>query len=275
MTTLKDALKGKLTAKQLSVLVRSFDSIGGIAIIEIPKELEKKQKLIAETLLNLHKNIKTVAKKEGIHKGVFRTQKLKIIAGERTKESEYKENNVRLKLNAEKVYFSPRLGTERKRVMEQVKKGEKVLIMFSGCAPYVCVIAKNTKAKEVVGIEINPAAHKYAEENIRLNKLSNVRLYKGDVRKVIPKLREKFDRIAMPLPKGGENFIGVALKAAKKGGLVHFYDFLHEDCFGLAREKIKAACKKAKKKCKILRTVRCGQFGPRIYRICVDFRVLR
>jgi tRNA (guanine37-N1)-methyltransferase len=274
MTTLKEALKGKLTEKQLLLLVKSFDVIGSIAIIEIPKELEKKEKLIAETLLNLHKNILTVAKKVGIHKGVFRTQNLKIIAGEKKKESEYKENNVRLKLNAEKVYFSPRLGTERKRVMEQVKKGENVLVMFSGCAPYVCVIAKNTKAKEIVGVEINPTAHKYAEENLKLNKISNARLYLGDVRDIVPKLKEKFDRIAMPLPKGGEDFIDIAIGAAKKGAIIHFYDFLHADSFGLAKEKVKSACKKAKKKCKISKTVKCGQFGPRIFRICVDFKVM-
>ena len=274
MTTLKEALKGKLTKKQLASVGRSFDTIGNIAIIEIPDALVKKEKLIANTLLNLHKNITTVAKKAGIHKGIFRTQKLKILAGKRTKEAEYKENNCRLRLHVEKVYFSPRLSTERKRIAEQVKHGEKVLVMFSGCAPYVCVIAKNTEAKEVVGIEINPVAHRYAEENVQLNKLDNVRLYQGDVNKVLPKLKEKFSRIVMPLPKGGEDFLGLALSAAKKGAIIHFYDFLHQDEFKLAKEKIRKACKQAKKKCKIMRTVKCGEFGPRIFRISVDFRVL-
>jgi hypothetical protein len=36
------------------------------------------------------------------------------------------------------------LSTERKRISELVKPGEKVLVMFSGAAPYVCVIAKKT-----------------------------------------------------------------------------------------------------------------------------------
>lgn len=273
MATLKEALREKLTEEQMQKAPTSFDTVGSIAILEIPEGLEKQEKIIAETLLSLHKNIKTVAKKVGIHKGVFRTQKLKVLAGENTKETEYKENNARLRLNVEKVYFSPRLSTERKRVADQVKEGEKVLVMFSGCAPYVAVISKNTKAKEVVGIEINPTAHRYAEENAKLNKLKNARLYLGDVRKALPKLKEKFDRIAMPLPKGAEDFLGVALKAAKKGATIHFYDFLHEDSFRLAEEKIMAACRKAKKGCRILRNVKCGQFGPRIYRICVDFRV--
>ncbi|MBD3313879.1 class I SAM-dependent methyltransferase family protein, partial [Candidatus Woesearchaeota archaeon] len=192
---LREALKEDLTEEELSKLKASFDVIGSIAIIDVPEELESKEKLIAQTLLDMHKNIDTVAKKAGIHKGEFRTQKLKIIAGKRSKETEAKENNVRLKLHAENVYFSPRLSTERKRIAELVKTGESVLVMFSGCAPYVCVIAKNSEAKEVYGVEINPAGHEYGLENLRINKIDNAKLFNGDVRDAVPKLKKKFDRI--------------------------------------------------------------------------------
>ena len=77
----------------------------------------------------------------------------------------------------------------------------------------------------------------------------------------------------MPLPKGGENYLDLAIKAAKNKGTIHFYDFLHENQFDEAADKIDLACKKAKKKYKILKLVKCGQFGPGIYRICVDFTV--
>jgi tRNA (guanine37-N1)-methyltransferase len=164
---LRQALKGKLSKKELNILKTAFDVVGEIAILEIDPELGKKEKIIAQTLLEMQKNIKTVVKKVGIHSGKFRLQKLKIIAGKRKKETIHKENMIRLKLNAEKVYFSPRMATERKRIMEQIKPGEEILIMFSGCAPYPCVLAKNTKAKEIYGIEINPAAHKYALENVK------------------------------------------------------------------------------------------------------------
>ena len=271
---LKDVLKRKLTEKQLSILKTSFDVVGSIAIMEIPEELRKKEKIIAEGLMQVQSNVKTVLKKAGIHEGEFRTQKLKVIAGEKTKETETKENNVRLKLDVEKVYFSPRLSTERKRVSELVKKGEFVLVMFSGCAPYVCVIAKNTKAKEVYGVEINPAGHEYGLENLRINKISNARLFLGDVRKVVPKLKKSFDRILMPLPRGAEDFLDVALKAIKKNGTIHFYDFEEEkDIPDKAFEKIDKACKKAKKRFKITGWRKCGQYGPRKFRLVVDFKV--
>jgi len=270
---LKQALKKKLTKAQLKKLVTSFDVVGDIAIIEIPEKLGKKEKLIADTLLKLHKNIKVICKKTGIHRGIFRRQKLKIIAGEKRKTTTYKENNVTMKLHVQDVYFSPRLSHERLRIAKQVKPGESVLIMFSGVAPYCLVIAKNTKAKEVYGIEINPLAHKFALENIKLNKLNNIKLFLGDVRLITPTLKKKFDRIAMPLPLGGANFLDVALAAIKKGGTIHFYDFKDELGFKIAKQKVRDACKAAKKKCRILKITKAGQISPRTYRICIDFKV--
>jgi tRNA (guanine37-N1)-methyltransferase len=272
---LKQSLKSKLTKKELELLPSSFDIVGDIVIFaEFPKELKKKEKIIAEKLLKLHKNIKVVCKKVGKYSGKFRTPKLKIISGERRKETIHKENNVSIKLHVEKCYFSPRSSTERKRIAEEIKKGEEVLIMFSGVAPYPLVIAKNAKPKTVYGIEINPKAHEYAEFNVKKNKLeTTVKLFKGDVRKVMPKLNKKFSRVAMPLPRSAENFLDLAIKAVKKKGTLHFYDFLNETEFNLAVQKVEEACKKAKKECKIQNIVRCGQFGPGIFRLCVDVKI--
>jgi len=274
MATLKQALSKKLTKKELEKLISSYDIIGSIAIIEIPQGLAKKEKLIAETLLKLHPNIKTVLKKAGAHAGRYRRQKLKVLAGKRTKTAEYKENNARLRLDVEKVYFSPRLSTERKRVFQLVKPKDSVLVMFSGCAPYPVVIAKNTKAKEVYGIELNPIAHKFGVENVKLNKLKNVILVRGDVKKAVPKLKKKFDRILMPLPKDAGDFLGSAFKASKKGTVIHFYDFANLDEFNEKKEKIRNLCKKHNKKCRILKIVKCGSYSPRVFRICIDFKIL-
>ncbi|MCJ7743713.1 MAG: hypothetical protein MUO99_04040, partial [Dehalococcoidales bacterium] len=75
--------------------------------------------------------------------------------------------------------------------MEQVKKGERILVMFSGCGPYTCVLSKNTAALAVVGVEINPAGHALAQANIVRNKLTNATTYCGDVRAVVPELVKK------------------------------------------------------------------------------------
>lgn len=274
MAGLKELLKNKLSKSELQHLRRAYDTIGSITVVEIPPELVKKQKIIAQTIIENNKHIISVYKKTGKRTKICRIPRLIHIAGPKNTETICIENNVRLKTDIAKAYFSHRLATERKRIFSQVKRGERVLIMFSGVGPYTLSIAKNTKAKEIIGVEKNPTAHKFAETNKTLNKVSNVKNYRGDVRKIIPSLG-KFDRIIMPLPKGAEPFLNTALQAAKKGTTIHFYDFLHEnDIPKVAVDKVKSACAKSEKKCRILKTVRCGQLGPRQYRVSVDFRIL-
>jgi tRNA (guanine37-N1)-methyltransferase len=190
------------------------------------------------------------------------------------KEAIHKENNVRLKLNVEKVYFSSRLSEERRRISRLVKNNEAILTMFSGAAPYPATISKNTRAREIIGIEINPIAHKYALENLKLNKIRNVKLILGNVKNEVPRLKKKFDRIIMPLPRGAENFLDLAFKVAKKGTIIHLYQFINEEEFEATKQKLKNICNKNKINCKILGLVRCGQFSPRVYRVCIDFKVL-
>ncbi|PIN81457.1 SAM-dependent methyltransferase [Candidatus Woesearchaeota archaeon CG10_big_fil_rev_8_21_14_0_10_30_7] len=266
---LKQALAKKLTKKELSLLKTSFDIVGSIAIIDIPEELEKKEKIIAEELLNLIKHVKTILKKTGIRYGKYRRQKLKFLIGERKKITTHKESNSRLKLNVETCYFSSRLSHDRLRIMNQVKPQEKILVMFSGIAPYQIVIARNTKVKEIIGVEFNPEAHKYALENLKLNKVENkIKLYCGDVKKIVPKLG-KFDRILMPAPKNAENFLDVAKKASKKNTTIHFYCFATENELKKFKELIKQ-----KFNCKILDCIKTNQHKPRSYRYRIDFKVL-
>lgn len=270
---LKKILAKTFTKKQIEKLKTAYDQVGSIAILEIDKTMIKKEKQIAKTLLSIQSSIKTVLKKEGGHGGEFRVQKMKFLAGLNTRETVHRENGVQLSLDVENVYFSPRLSTERKRIMQLVKKGESVLVMFSGCAPYPCVLAKNTAAKEIYGVELNPVGHQYGLKNVALNKLINVFLFQGDVRTIVPTLGKKFDRILMPLPKSSQNFLDVALSVAKKATVIHCYDFVHEDQFDSAVQKVKDACVVAGKKCTILGVVKCGQQSPHVYRICVDFVV--
>ena len=145
---LKDLLRKKLTKKELSIVPSSFDMVGSIIIFsDFPKELSKKEKTIGNEIIKNYKQINSVFKKTRKYSGKYRTPKLKLLAGKNNKETIHKENNVRLKLNAEKVYFSSRLSEERKRIFKQIKNNETILVMFSGCSVYPLVIAKNTNTK--------------------------------------------------------------------------------------------------------------------------------
>jgi tRNA (guanine37-N1)-methyltransferase len=271
---LKEALKNVLSERELRLLVRAYDVVGDIAITIIPPELEAKEGLIGAAILTQQKNIKVVAKRNGIYSGEFRTIPLKIIAGENRKETEHKEYGVRLCLNPEKVYFSVRSGTERKRLASLVQPDEDVLVMFSGIGAMPLVIAHNSPAGTIVGIEKNLIAHAYAVRNLALNKkIRNVIFLAGDVLDVMPTLVRKFDRVAMPLPQTGALFLATALGALKPGGLLHFYDFQPAENFADAVEKIKRACDTNNRRFSHMQTVVCGHCSPRMYRICVDGKI--
>ncbi len=272
--TIDGLLRNILTKNELEMFPRAHDVIGDILILEVQKELERKEKKIAEAYLKCYKNVKTVVKKSAIHSGVFRTRKLKVLAGENKKATVYKENGLRFKVHLEKMYFSSRLAHERLRIAQQVRKGEEVLVMFSGCAPYCCVIAKHSPAKVVYGVEINPLAHEYGAGNVQMNKLwDKVKLYEGDVWKIVPTLKKKFDRIVMPLPKTGEEFLPLALKYVKKNGVVHYYAFLKDEEVENYKKRIKEICGKEKKKCKIMNVVKAGQHAPYVFRVCFDVKI--
>ena len=266
MTDLKTAMKKYLRWDERRHLPKSFDVIGDIAIFnDFPAQLVEKQGLIGKTLLNINNNIKVVAKKIGHHKGKYRRQKLYIIAGQKRKSTTHKENGVFLKLDAEKCYFSPRLSAERLRIAKLVKKDESVLVLFSGAAPYQCVIGKNAKPKEQYGVEMNPIAHQYALENIKLNKLTNVTLLRGDVAKVLPELRKRFDRVIMPLPKDATKFLDMAYKKLKDDGVIHLYMFAKE-------EEFKGIIARYKKAFKSVKLVKAGVYSPGVARICLDLK---
>ncbi len=251
---------------------KSFDVIGDILLFQdFSKELIKKEKQISNYLLKKYKNIKVVARKTKKYSGKYRLPKIKIIAGEKRKETLHKENNCVFKLDIEKCYFTPRLANERLRISKLIKNNESILVLGSGMGVYPIVISKNSKAKEVYGIEINPIAHKYALENIKLNKTYNIILLKGDIKKIIPKIKKKFDRIIIPIPKNATFYLKSILKVSKKNTIIHLYDFSKEkDIPKSSINKIK----KYVKNFKALRHVKCGQSSPRIYRVCIDFKLI-
>ncbi len=248
-----------------------YDVVGDIAIVAIGDELIAKEQDIAEAILARNRRIRVVAKRAGFYEGDFRTVPLHILAGENRKETEVKEFGVRLLVNVETVYYSIRSGNERKRIASLVKPGEAVLVLFSGVAPLPLMIARYSKARSIVGIEKNPQAHAYAVANLARNKKqTDIRLYLGDVQEVVPGLTTSFDRVVMPLPTRGEEFLSCALSALKTDGLLHFYDMQSMDRLAESVAKVDRACRAADRRLVSSTVTRCGHCSPDTYRICVD-----
>jgi len=268
-TSLRELFMKVLPVKLVDDVRRSYDLIGDIAVIEIPNSLKKYEKVIANSLLKTNPKIKVVAKKPDKIKGKYRIRKLKILAGEKRTTTEYRESECLFRFDLNKTYFSQRLGNERLRLAKRVSGSEKILVMFSGIAPFGIVIAKRNPFARIWNIELNPAAAKYAKENIKLNQLeSRVFSIKGDVKKQIPKLKEKFDRIIMVLPHDNEKFLADALNVSKKGTIIHMYAIHTDSEIAGVRKRIRE-----NHPLKINKTVKAGDYGPKMWRYCLDMKV--
>ena len=257
---------------------RSFNILGNIAVVNFSDKTKlKDKKTFAKEILKENQNIKTILEKSGKFSGRLRKMKTKYLAGEKNKEVLYRENNCVFRFNIDTTYFSPRLNNERKEIASFIKKDDKVLVMFAGVGPYSICIAKNSGA-EVYSNEINREANKYAELNIKLNKVRDkVELISGDIKKAAEELenkKQKFSVIVMPRPKLKDSFLKEAFLLSKKGTRIFYYDFCKIEEKNKIIEKIKNEAKKAKKKIKILRGKPSGEIAPYKIRFRVDFEIL-
>jgi tRNA (guanine37-N1)-methyltransferase len=275
--SLGEALSSLLSEMELEQLTKSFDTVGDIAIMEIPESLESKEKDIGEALLRVHKNLRSVFKKLGPLEGGYRVRRLGLIAGEQGTETLYKEHGIKMKMDLSKVYFSVRLSHERGRIAEHVKPGEKILLLFAGVGPFALVIAKKHPDAEIIAVEINPDAIRYMEENISLNKALNIKTELGDARDIIlEKYKDYADRVIMPLPRKAHEFLDVAFAAVKEGGVIHFYTLADsENPFDDAMQKVEEAVIDSKDVSQVLslskRIVR--PYSPDMVQVVIDLIV--
>ncbi|HSO25238.1 MAG TPA: class I SAM-dependent methyltransferase family protein, partial [Methanobacteriaceae archaeon] len=137
-----DFLEGKIDDSTIQEIKKSFDIIGDVVILEIPEDMEEYKYTIGKAALDFTKRKAVFMKKSEI-KGIIRTRELEHLAGEDISETIHIEYGSRIMLDVKKVYFSPRLATERERVAQQVKDGEIIVDMFSGVGPFAMDIARH------------------------------------------------------------------------------------------------------------------------------------
>lgn len=247
----------------------AFEIVGDIAIID---QYESDAQQIADAMIR-NKKIKTVVQAASSVTGEYRTREFTFLAGEKRTETLYRENGCRYLLDVAKVYFTPRLATERMRIAEQVKDRERVVDMFAGVGPFSVLIAKKFPGARVIAMDKNPDAIKYLRENVRLNKVKNVEIREGDARDEIKGILDA-DHIIMNLPHSGLEFLEVAFGAIKKGGVIHFYAIAHEDdLFEGLFSKIEESARMADVSVIPLNRRIVRPYAPYQYNVCIDFQV--
>ena len=249
-------------------------------VIRLPEMPKKHDKVIAEAIMSIHRNARTVLVPTGPVYGDFRVRGLKHIAGERKTVTTHVESGCSFSVDLDACYFSPRLSYERTRIAKQVKDGETVLNMFAGVGCFSLIIAKHSNASRIYSIDVNPLAFQFMQENIRANGFYG-RIFPvlGDAKEIIEKrLCHAADRVLMPLPQKALEYLPLALLALKSGeGWIHYYDFEHADRSGNAVEKTmlkvaeKLATMNIDNKVSFGRVVR--SVGPRWFQVVLDIAV--
>jgi len=275
---LKKALQNILTIDEIKQLYGSFDIIGDIAVIKIPDALLDKKFIIAKAIMDNMKPVKTVLRQVTPVSGDYRTRELEHILGEDKTLTLYKEYSCKFKVDLAKVYFSPRLSTERIRIAKKVEHGETIVNMFAGIGSFSIVIAKHQPNSTVYSIDINPDAYDLMLENIKLNKVfDRVIPLLGDAKSIIKdSLRGIADRVLMPLPEKAIDYFDVALLALKPRGVIHYYTHVHAS---KNEDPIKKAVKEVEERLRlnyeILEARIVRNVGPRWQQLVLDLLVSR
>jgi tRNA (guanine37-N1)-methyltransferase len=243
------------------------------------KRSRKYSEKIAEAIMAVHKNVKTVLAQTSAVRGEFRLRSLEYVAGERKTHTVHRESGCLFSVDVEKCYFSPRLFYERMRIARLAEDGETVVNMFAGVGCFSIVMAKHAEVQKAYSIDVNPEAVQQMRENIRMNRVyGRVVPMLGDAREVAEeRLAHVADRVLMPLPARALEYLPYALLALReKGGCVHYYDFEHaakdEDAVDKVRvrvsEKLLDIC--ASFEIPFGRVVRAT--GPNWYQIVLDIK---
>jgi tRNA (guanine37-N1)-methyltransferase len=252
-----------------------YEVIGDIALLEDADLDRRKASRIADALLRTQPNIKTVLKPLTPVIGEFRVREFEVIAGEPRTETIHREYGCRYKVDLTKAYYTPRLSTERSRILSRIKEGDTVVDMFAGVGPYSILLAKSKNPSKVIAIDKNPDAVNYLKENIALNSAKNIEAIEGDAREEAKKFAGTSDHVIMNLPHNAYEFLDSAVLLTKPRGIIHYYGITPEDdLFESSIKLIKEAAERAGRQIEVLEKRIVRSYAPYQYNICIEVRII-
>ena len=247
----------------------SFEVVGDIALLID----EGDEQRVASALMATSKSIKTVLAPISDVEGEYRTRRYRVVAGEPRTTTIHKENGLRYLVDLQGAYFSPRLGTERLRIAGLVKPEDVVLDMFAGVGPFSLLLAK--KGALVIAIDKNPVAVRCLRENARLNKITNIEIHEGDSRQIAEDYEDQADHVIMNLPHTASSFLAPAIRAARSGGVVHYYCIASEDDLYGDEALIEKSARESDAEWEPLFKGIVRSYAPRRHNVVIDFRVTK
>ncbi|MFB6173565.1 MAG: class I SAM-dependent methyltransferase family protein [Halobacteriales archaeon] len=216
----------------------SYERLGGIAIVD--EDDPGRARELADAIVASDVPVETVLNRASEIRGTERVREWEVLAGSGTR-TVHREYGCEFAVDLAEVYFSPRLATERHRVVEQATAGERAIDMFAGVGPFAVPLAK--RGATVVASDVNPTAVDYLRENARRNGVADrVTAIQGDARDIVGEYGEWADRLVMNLPHTADEFLPTAVALAGADCTVHYYDIQNEaDPYEPGERAIRAA----------------------------------
>jgi tRNA (guanine37-N1)-methyltransferase len=263
--------EGQTTPADLLSFSPTYERLGDVAILD--EDDPDRARRAADAIVESDVPLSVVLNRASEVKGALRVREWDLLVGEDT-ETVHREYGAEFLVDVREVYFSPRLATERHRVAEQLREGERVFDMFAGVGPFAVPFA--LRGGEVVAVDLNDRAVEYLEANARRNDVADrITAIAGDVREVAPEYVDWADRIVMNLPHSADEFLDAAVAVAGDEAVIHYYDIQHEDDpYGPGERAIRAAAEpEYEVTVENRHTVR--SYAPHELNVCLDVRLRR
>ncbi|KAM0678741.1 tRNA(m(1)G37)methyltransferase [Binucleata daphniae] len=206
----------------------SFQTIGHILHLNLREEHTMYKKLIGELFLDKTKNIKTVVTKSNNIQNVYRNIDYELLAGEDDLITIHTENNTKFYIDYKNVYWNGKLQSERKMLLNSIKKNETIADVFCGAGPITVQAIK--KGIKVYCNDLNPDAIKCIKKSVDINKINSPMIYNLDANDFLThiiKQNIKIDHFIMNLPETGLSYINV-LQKYQHNFHIHNYFFCND-----------------------------------------------
>lgn len=253
------------------LLPSSFDVVGDIAVVKVPEPLRALEDRIGDAILAWSPAIKVVAADRGVA-GDFRIRQVEVVAGEPRTRTVHREHGLDYAVDVAKVYFSPRLGSERARIAARVRPGETVADLFAGVGPYAILIARRAQPKVVHAVDANPDAVELLRENVRRNRAHAVVPEHGDAAEVLDRI-EGVTRIVLDLPRSPREFLPRALRKVAPGGTVHVYAILERSALEAEADAVRHTAASVRRSVASLEAREVHTYAPTMALFALDVRV--
>ncbi|KAJ7413118.1 tRNA (guanine(37)-N1)-methyltransferase [Pitangus sulphuratus] len=161
-----------------------FSRVGHIAHLNLRDHQLPYRHLIGQVIIDKNPGITCAVNKTSIIDSTYRNFEMEVLAGEKNLVTKVKENNTAYELDFSKVYWNPRLSTERGRVVELLRPGDVLFDVFAGVGPFAIPAAK--KKCRVFANDLNPESYSWLLHNCRLNKVdAGVKAFNMDGREFL------------------------------------------------------------------------------------------